>query len=70
MNNKKTRMPHFVHTPKNSKEENFIKFHLASYIVYNGQMALGVHFTTPNIHNDANTTITTIHHVFTYSLVK
>ena len=59
-------MPHFVRIPKNLKEENFIQFHLVGCMVFNGQMSPRVYFTAPNIHNDANFTITIIHHVITH----
>ena len=35
-------------------------------MVFNGKMCPRVYFTTPNIHNDANLTITIIHHVLTH----
>lgn len=55
---KKMLFPHIVQVPKNLKEENLIQFHLVGCMVYNGQMSLMVYFTDPNIHNDANLTIT------------
>jgi hypothetical protein len=47
---KKTLVPHFVHTPKNLQEENFIQFHLVDYMVFNGTMCPMVYFIAPNIH--------------------
>jgi hypothetical protein len=35
-------------------------------MVFNGKMCSSVYFTTPNIHNDTNMTITIIHHVLTH----
>ena len=52
--------------PKNLKEENFIQFHLVGCMVFNGEMIPRVYFTAPNIHNDANLTISIIHHVITH----
>ena len=66
MDKKKILLPHFVCVPKNLKEENFIHFHLVGCMVFNGQMSPSVYFTTPNIHNDANLTITIIHHVLSH----
>jgi hypothetical protein len=66
MDQKKTLLPHFVHTPKNLQEENFIQFHLVGCMVFNGKMCPMVYFTSPNIHNDAILTITVIHHVLTH----
>ena len=63
---KKTLFPHFVRVPKNLKEENFIQFHLVGCMVFKGQIFPSVYFITPNIHNDANMTITIIHHVLTH----
>jgi hypothetical protein len=63
---KKTLLPHFVRTPKNLQEENFIQFHLVGCMVFNGKMFPRVYFIAPNIHNDANLTITIIHHVLTH----
>jgi len=65
MDQKKTLFPHFVHVPK-ILEENFIQFHLVGCMVFNGQMSPRVYFTAPNIHNDANLTITIIHHVISH----
>ena len=45
---------------------NFIHFHLVGCMVFNGQMSPRIYFTAPNIHNDANFTITIIHHVITH----
>jgi hypothetical protein len=66
MDQKKTLLPHFVCTPKNLQEENFIQFHLVGCMVFNGKICPRFYFTTPNIHNDANPTITIIHHVLTH----
>ena len=66
MDQKKTLLPHFVRVPKNLKEENFIQFHLVGCMVFNGEMIPRVYFTAPNIHNDANLTISIIHHVITH----
>ena len=66
MDQKKTLLPHFVHTPKNLQEENFIQFHLVGCMVFNGKMLPRVYFTDPNIHNDANLTITIIHDVISH----
>ena len=66
MDQKKTLLPHFVRTPKKLQEENFIQFHLVGCMVFNGKMCPRVYFTTPNIYNDANLTITIIHHVLTH----
>ena len=35
-------------------------------MVFNGEMFPRVYFTAPNIHNDANLTITIIHHVLSH----
>ena len=35
-------------------------------MLFNGQMFPRVYFTTPNIHNDSNLTITIIHHMITH----
>jgi hypothetical protein len=35
-------------------------------MVFNGKMCPRVYFIAPNIHNDANLTITIIHHVLTH----
>ena len=65
-----TKRKNFYHIlsvhPKNLQEENFIQFHLVGCMVFNGKMCPRVYFTTPNIHNDANLTITIIHHVLTH----
>jgi hypothetical protein len=37
MEQKKTLLPHFVHTPK-KLQENFIQFHLVGCMVFNGKM--------------------------------
>ena len=66
MDQKKTLLPHFVRTPKNLQEENFIQFHLVGCMVFNGKMLPRVYFTAPNIHNDANLTITIIHDVISH----
>jgi hypothetical protein len=66
MDHKKTLLPHFLRTPKNLQEENFIQFHLVGCMVFNGKMCPGFYFTTPNIHNDANLTNIIIHHVLTH----
>jgi len=66
MDQKKTLLPHFVRTPKKLQEENFIQFHLVGCMVFNEKMFPRVFFTTPNIHNDANLTITIIHDVVTH----
>ena len=63
---KKTLLPHFVHVPKNLKEEKFMQFHLVGCKVFNGQMCPRDYFTTLNIQYDANFTITIIHHVITH----
>jgi hypothetical protein len=63
---KKTLLPHFVCTPKHLQEENFIQFHLVGFMVFNGNICPRVYFTTPNIHNDANMTITIIHNMITH----
>ena len=63
---KKTLLEHFVCVPKNLKEENFIQLHLVGCMVFNGQMSPRVYFTTPNIHNDANITISVSHHALTH----
>ena len=68
MDQRKTLLPHFLHVPNNLKEENFIQFHLVGCRVFNGKMFPRVYFTTPNIHNDANLTITIIHHVLSHWL--
>ena len=65
MDQKKTLLPHFIRTPKKLQEENFIQFHLVGCMVFNGTMCPRVYFIAPNIHNDANLTITIIHHVLT-----
>ena len=61
MDKKKTLFPHFSRIPTSLKEENLIKFHLAGCLVFDGRMS-------PNIHNDANMTITIIHYVLTHCL--
>ena len=66
MDQKKTLLPHFFRTPKNLKEENFIQFHLVGYMVFNGKMSPRFYFTSPNIHNDGNLTITIIHDVLSH----
>ena len=63
MNQKKTLLPHFVHTPKKLQKENFIQFHLVGCMVFNRKISPRVYFTAPNIHNDGNMTITIIHDV-------
>ena len=55
-----------LNVPNNLKEENFIQFNLVGCMVFNGQMSPRVYFTTPNIQNDANLTITIIHRVITH----
>ena len=65
MDQNKTLLPHFTHTPKNL-EENFVQFQLVGCMVFNGQMFPMVYFTTPNIHNDKNLTITMIQHVLNH----
>ena len=66
MDQNKTLLAHFVRTPKNLQEENFIQYHLVSCMVFTGKMFPRVYFTTPNIHNDANMEITIIHDVVSY----
>jgi len=66
MDQKKTLLPHFVRTPKNLQEEKIIQFHLFGCMVFNGKMLPRVYFTAPNIHNDANLTITIIHDVLSH----
>ena len=61
---------HFFHIlfvyQNNLKEEIFMQFHLVGCMVFNGHMSPRVYFTNPNIHNDANLTITIIQHVITH----
>jgi len=66
MDQKKTLLPHFVHTPKHLQEEYFIQFHLVGCMVFNGKMLPRVYFTAPNIHNELNLTITIIHDVISH----
>jgi hypothetical protein len=66
MDQKKKLLPHFVSTSKNLQKENFIQFHLVGCMVFNEKCVPRVYFTTPNIHNDVNLTITIIHHVLTH----
>ena len=66
MDQKKTLLPQFVHTPKNLQEENFIQYHLVGCMVFNGKMLPRVYFIAPNIHNVANMTITIIHDVLAH----
>lgn len=66
MDQKKTLLPHFVRTPKNLQEENFIQYHLVSCMVFSGKMLPRVYFTAPNIHNGANLTITIIYDVLSH----
>jgi hypothetical protein len=65
-----TKRKHFYHIfsvhPKNLHEGNSIQVHLVGCIVFNGKMYPRVYFTVPNIHNDANLTITIIHHVLSH----
>jgi len=63
---KKTLLPHFVRTPKNLKEYNFIQFQLVGCMVFNRTICPRVYFTYPNIHNDANLTFTIIYHVINH----
>jgi hypothetical protein len=62
----KTLLPHFIHTPKHLQEDNFIQFLLVGCMVFNGKMCPRAFFTAPNIHNDENMTITIIYHVLTH----
>jgi hypothetical protein len=60
-----TRIKHFTTflcTPKHLQ----VQFHLVDCMVFNGKMYPRVYFTTKNIHNDENLTITIIHHVLTH----
>jgi hypothetical protein len=66
MDQKKTLLTHFVHTPNTLDNHNFIQFHLVGCMVFNGKKCPRVYFIAPNIHNDANLTITIIHHVLTH----
>ena len=66
MDEKKRLLPHFVHTPKNIQEENFIQYDLVTCMVFNGKMLPRVYFTIQNIHNDANMTIAIIHDVLSH----
>lgn len=66
MDQKKTLLPHFFRTPKNLQEGNFIQYHLVGCMVFNGKMLPWVYFTAPNIHSDANMTITIIHDVISH----
>ena len=66
MDRKKTLLPHFVRTPKNLQEENFIQFHLVGCMVFNGKMLPIFYFTAPNIHNGGNIKITIIHDVLSH----
>ena len=66
MDQKKKLLPHFFRTPKNLQEDNFILFHLVGCMVFNGKMCPRVYFRAPNIHNDANLTITIIHQALTH----
>jgi hypothetical protein len=64
-----TRIKHFYHIffvyPKIYKKR-IAQFHLVGCMVFNGKMCPRVYFTDPNIHNDANLTITVTHHVLTH----
>ena len=63
---KKTVLPHFVPVPKNLEEEICIQFHLVSCMDFNGHMSPRVYFTARNIQNDANLTITIVHHALSH----
>src|SRR5450759_2709159 len=63
MDQKKTKLPHFLHCPKNMDEKYFIPIHVVGCLVINGTLKSKVFLNYPNINNDSNLTVHAIQHI-------
>jgi hypothetical protein len=66
MDQNKTLLPHFFRTPKKFIGREFYSVSLGWLYGFQWEDVPRVYFTAPNIHNDANPTITIIHHVLSH----
>lgn len=63
MDQKKTRLPHWPRPPKSVEESCLVQMHVVGCLVFNGILHSRVFLNYPNLHNDANLTITILQKV-------